>query len=61
MKPAMIYLTRKLRRDTLKGIGKKFDIDSTASSVMTRMKKKLAVDRKFYRRLDKIAESIKTS
>jgi putative transposase len=58
-----IYLTRKLRRDTLKEIGAQFgiDSDSTVSSVMARMKKKLAGDRKFYRRLDKIAESIKTS
>ena len=58
-----IYLTRKLSRDTLKEIGKQFDIDSdsTVSSVMARMKKKLAGDRKFYRRLDKIAESINTS
>ena len=57
-----IYLTRKLRRDTLKEIGKRFDIDSdsTVSSVMARMKKKLMEDRKFCRRLDKIVESIKT-
>lgn len=37
-----IYLTRKLRRDTLKDIGKQFHIDndSTVSSIMERMKKK---------------------
>ena len=40
-----------------------FDIDGdcTGSSVMARMKKKLAGDRNFYRRLDKIVESIKMS
>ncbi|MCD4692380.1 MAG: hypothetical protein K8R79_05670 [Calditrichales bacterium] len=52
-----------MSRDTLKEVGKKFDIDgdSTGSSVMTCMKKKLAGDRKFYRRLDKIVELIKMS
>lgn len=60
---AVIYHTRKLRRDTLKEIGRKFDIESgsTVSRVMARMKKKFGEDRKFYRRLDKIAVSIKTS
>ena len=58
-----IYLTRRLRRDTLKEIGAQFGIDneSTVSSVMERMKNKLAGDRKFALRLDKIAESIKKS
>ena len=58
-----IYLTRKLRRDTLKEIGVQFDIDndSTVSSVMERMKKRLSGDRKFLRWVDKIAESINTS
>ena len=55
-----IYLTRRLRRDTLKEIGAQFGIDndSTVSSIMERMKKKLAEDRKFALRLDEIAESI---
>ncbi len=58
-----IYLTRRLRLDTLKEIGAQFGIDndSTVSSVMERMKKKLAVDRKFSLRLDKIAESFTKS
>ena len=58
-----IYLTRKLRRDTLKEIGAQFGIDneSTVSSVMERMKNKLAGDRKFVLRLHKIAESITKS
>ena len=55
-----IYLTRKLRRDTLKEIGEQFEIfnESTVSSVIERMKKKLAGDRKFALRLDQLAESI---
>jgi chromosomal replication initiation ATPase DnaA len=58
-----IYLTRKLRRDTLKEIASQFDIDndSTVSSVMERMKKRFAEDRNFLRRMEKIAESIKIS
>ena len=57
---AAIYLTRRLRRDTLKEIGAQFgiDSDSTVSSVMERMKKKLTGDRKFALRLDQLAESI---
>jgi REP element-mobilizing transposase RayT len=60
---AAIYLTRRLRRDTLKEIGAQFgiDSDSAVSSVMERMKKKLAGDRKFSLRLDKIAGSIAKS
>ena len=55
-----IYLTRKLRRDTLKELGEQFEIfnESTVSSVIERMKKKLAGDRKFALRLDQLAESI---
>jgi chromosomal replication initiation ATPase DnaA len=55
-----IYLTRKLRRDTLKEIGFEFNIDndSTVSSVMERVKKKLEKDRKFYSRVDEIANAI---
>ncbi len=60
---AAIYLTRRLRRDTLKEIGAQFGIDndSTVSSVMERMKKRLAEDRKLSLQLDKIAESIAKS
>jgi putative transposase len=55
-----IYLTRKLRRGTLKEIGEQFEIrnDSTVSSVIERMKKKLTGDRKFALRLDQLVESI---
>ena len=58
-----IYLTRRLRRDTLKEIGAQFGIenDSTVSSIMERMNKKLSEDRRFALRLDEIAESITKS
>ena len=58
-----IYLSRKLRRETLKEIGLQFDIDndSTVSSVMARVKKRLEKDRKFNRRLDEIVKAIQTS
>ncbi len=58
-----IYLTRILRRDTLKEIGGQFGIDndSTVSSVMERMKKKLAGDRELSLRLDQLAKSIAKS
>ena len=60
---AAIYLSRKLRRDTLKEVGLRFGIDndSTVSSVMERVKKRLETDRKFSRRLNEIAESIQAS
>ena len=55
-----IYMTRSLRRDTLKEIGLQFNIDndSIVSSVMERVKKRLEKDRKLYRRLDEITKSI---
>jgi chromosomal replication initiation ATPase DnaA len=55
-----IYLTRKLRRDILREIGIYFGIDndSTVSSVIERMRKKLAVDRKLRMRLGKLEASI---
>ena len=55
-----IYLTRKLRRDTLRAVGFHFEIDndSTVGSVIERMRKKLAGDRKLRIRLDKLEASI---
>ena len=55
-----IYLTKKLRRDTLKEADKHFKIDndSTVSSVIGRMKRKLAGDRKLRIRLYKLEKSI---
>jgi chromosomal replication initiation ATPase DnaA len=58
-----IYMTRVLRGDTLREIGQQFDIDndSTVSSVMERVKKRLDKDQKFYRRLDGISKLIQKS
>jgi hypothetical protein len=58
-----IYLLKRLRRDTLKEVGVKFGIetDSTISSVMERVKKRLENDRAFSRRVDKIQKTIQTS
>jgi REP element-mobilizing transposase RayT len=55
-----IYLTRKLRRDILREIGIYFGIDndSTVSSVIERMRKKLAGDRNLRIRLEKLEGSI---
>ena len=57
------FITRRLRRDTLKEIGAQLGIDrdSTVSNVMERMKKKLAGDRKFFHQLNKITGSITKS
>lgn len=58
-----IYLSRKLRRDTLREVGKYFNIDndSTVSSVMARVKERVEKDERFHLRLDKIIKSIQTS
>ena len=58
-----ICMTRVLRGDTLREIGQQFDIDndSTVSSVMERVKKRLDKDQKFYRRLDGISKLIQKS
>jgi hypothetical protein len=58
-----IYLTRKIRRETLSEIGLQFNIenDSTVSSVLERVKKKLKNDRKFSHRLKSIEKKVQTS
>ncbi len=60
---AAIYLTRKVRRDTLKEVGLHFNVDndSTISSVIERVQKRLKNDRTFSRRLAKIEKMIRTS
>ncbi|MBU0996262.1 MAG: hypothetical protein KJ737_27505 [Proteobacteria bacterium] len=57
-----IYLIRKLRKDTLNEIGKVFGIDndSTVSSVLERIKKRMAKDRHLSEQVNKIVESLKT-
>ncbi|MBU0996260.1 MAG: hypothetical protein KJ737_27495 [Proteobacteria bacterium] len=54
-----IYLIRKLRKDTLNEIGKVFriDNDSTVSSVLERIKKRMAKDRHLSEQVNKIVES----
>jgi REP element-mobilizing transposase RayT len=55
-----IFLMRKLRRDRLKTIGRRFEIEnySSVSSIMERMKKWLRQDRSLKSRLDRIADKI---
>jgi len=57
---AAIYLTRKLRRDTLKDIGARFEIhnERTVRSVVERMRIQLRKDRDLVRQLDKLTEFI---
>jgi len=58
-----IYMTSVLRRNTLREIGLQFDTDndSKVSSVMERVKKRIDKDQNFYRRLDGISKSIRSS
>ena len=60
---AAIYLTRKLRRDTLKDIGARFEIhnERTVRSVVERMRIQLRKDRDLVRQLDKLTELINKS
>jgi len=60
---AAIYLTRKLRRDTLKDIGVRFEIhnERTVRSVVERMRIQLRKDRDLVRQLDKLTELINKS
>ena len=55
-----IFLTRKLRRDGLKKIGRQFRMEkySSISSILERMKKRMLKDRNLKRRMDRVAESI---
>jgi len=60
---AAIYLTRKLRLDTFKEIGKQYKIDNdrTVRSVVERMKKRLSTDRDLVRAIEELEDSIKKS
>jgi chromosomal replication initiation ATPase DnaA len=55
-----IYLTRKLRKDTLKEVGVQIQIQNerTVRSVIERMRKQLAKDRRLVREMEKIIEII---
>lgn len=51
-----IFLIRKLRRETLKDIGDRFQMekDSSVSSVIERLKKRMQTDRKLKERIEKL-------
>ena len=58
-----IYLTRELRMDTFKEIGKQYGIDNdrTVRSVFGRMKKRLMKDKNLVRKMEKLRISINKS
>jgi putative transposase len=60
---AAIYLTRQLRLDTFKEIGKQYKIDNdrTVRSVVERMKKRLSTDEDLVRKMKKLKDSIAKS
>ena len=53
-----IFLTRKLRRDSLKEIARQFHMEkySSISSIIERMKKQMLADRNLKKRVDRVAE-----
>ena len=54
----VIFLTRKLRRDSLKEIGHQFHMEkySSISSIIERMKKQMLADRNLKKRVDRVAD-----
>ena len=52
----LIYLIRRLRQDTLKEIGRKFNIDkySSVCSIIERIKKQMRADTAFRKRVDEM-------
>ena len=60
---AAIYLTGKLRLDTFKEIGEKYQIDNdrTVRSVLERVKNRFAEDRDLGRQMENLKDSIKKS
>ena len=57
---AAIYLTRKLRLDTFREIGDRYEIDNdrTVRSVVERTKKRLGADRDLARKIEKLQDLI---
>ena len=53
-----IFLNRKLRRDSLKEIGRQFQMEkySSISSIIERMKKQMLADRNLKKRVDRVAD-----
>ncbi len=60
---AAIYLIRRLRRDSLKEIGKVFNLEknSSVSSIIQRMKTRIQNDRKIKIRIQKIEDKVRKS
>ncbi len=55
-----IFLTRKLRRDSLKEIGRQFQMAkySSTSSIIERMKRQILADRNLRKRVDRVADRV---
>ena len=53
-----VFLTRKLRRDSLKDIGRQFHMEkySSVSSIIERMKRQMQVDGNLKKRVDRVAD-----
>ena len=58
-----IFLNRKLRRDSLKEIGREFQMEkySSISSVIERMKKQMLTDRNLKKRANRVANMVNKS
>ena len=58
-----IFLTRKLRRDSLKEISHQFHMEkySSISSIIERMKKQMSADRNLQKRVDRVADGVSKS
>ena len=58
-----IFLTRKLRRDSLKEMGRQFQMEkySSISSLIERMKKQMLTDSALKRRVDRVADRVSKS
>ena len=58
-----IFLNRKLRRDSLKEIGRQFQMEkhSSISSIIERTKKQMLKDRNLKRRMDRVANMFNKS
>jgi len=57
-----IYLTRRLRHDSLQEIGTQFQIKkySSVSSIVERMKDRIGTDRKVKKRIEELYSTIKS-
>lgn len=60
---AAVFLTRQLRRDSLKTIGKEYKIDnySSVSSIIESMKKNIARNKKLKKRIEQIKKDVELS